>query len=86
MWNTQNTFNADLATAMRMVLTGHASPDQAATACGVSVADIQAILRSCPQLQLQEVEHSRQPSAGAAAWRYLASSHTARRRTGRKHG
>jgi hypothetical protein len=59
MWNTQHTFNADLGYAMRMVVTGHATPEQAAAACGVSVDDIRAMLAACPQLQLQEVERSR---------------------------
>ena len=59
MWNTRTTFNADLAHAMRMVMTGQATPEQAAAACGVSCADIRALLAACPQLRLQEVERSR---------------------------
>jgi len=56
MWNSQHTFNADLAYAIRLVLTGHATPEQAAAACGLSLADIQALLAACPQTRLQEVE------------------------------
>mgnify|MGYP006175898873 CR=1 FL=1 len=33
MWNRQHTFDADLTYAIRMVLTGHATPEQAASAC-----------------------------------------------------
>jgi len=77
MSNTQNTFNAELGYAMRMVMTGQATPEQAAAACGVSLADIHAMLARCPQLRLQEVEHSRAPSDGAAASRYLSASNSA---------
>ena len=59
MWNTQNTFNTELGYAMRMVVTGHATPEQAAAMCGVSVADIHAMLAAFPQARLQEVERSR---------------------------
>ena len=80
MWNTQNTFSADLGYAMRMVITSNATPEQAAASCGVSLADIHAMLAACPQLRLQEVELSREPSAGAAASRYLSASARTRRR------
>ena len=59
MWNSQHTFDADLTYAVRMVLTGHATPEQAAAACGLTLADIQALLAACPQTRLQEVETTR---------------------------
>ena len=59
MWNKENTFNAELGYAIRMVAAGHATPEQAAAMCGVSIADIQAMLVACPQPRLQEVERSK---------------------------
>ena len=56
MWNNQHTFDADLAYAIRLVLTGHATPEQAASSCGLKLVDIQALLAACPQTQLQEVQ------------------------------
>ena len=58
MWNNENTFKANLGYAMRMVISGHATPEQAAAICGLSVGDLQALLASCPQPQLQEVTPS----------------------------
>lgn len=51
MWNHQNTFDADVSFAVRMVLTGHATPEQAATACGVSLWEVQALVASAYQQQ-----------------------------------
>ena len=59
MWNKQDVFNAELGYAIRMVATGHATPEQAAAMCGVSIADIEAMLTACPQTRLQEVERSK---------------------------
>ena len=56
MWNSQHRFDGDLTYAVRMVLTGHATPEQAANACGLSLDDIHAMLAACPQARLQEVE------------------------------
>ena len=56
MWNSQHTFDADAMFAIRMVLTGEATPQQAAAACGLSAADIHAVLAACPQARLQEIE------------------------------
>jgi hypothetical protein len=56
MWTKEDTFNAELGYAIRMVATGHATPEQAAAMCGVSIADIQAMLTAWPQPRLQEVD------------------------------
>lgn len=58
----RNFFNPDVAYAMRLVRTGNATIEQAATTCGVSLTRLQALLEAaagCPQLQLQEVGRSR---------------------------
>lgn len=61
MWNRQNTFNADIRYAARLVLTGNATVEQASATCGVPLADLQAMLAAAasPQLRLQEVETTR---------------------------
>ena len=59
MWDRQNTFDADLGFAARLVLTGHATPEQAAALCGLPLADLQALLASAPQARLQELDRSR---------------------------
>ena len=58
MWNSQNTFDADIGFAVRLVLTGHATAQQAATLCRLSVSELQALLDTITQPRLQEVEHS----------------------------
>jgi hypothetical protein len=58
----QNFFNPDVAYAMRLVRTGNATVEQAATTCGVSITKLHELLAAaagCPQLRLQEVEKSR---------------------------
>lgn len=59
MWNSQRPFDADTIFAIRMVLTGQASAEQAAAASGLTVANIHAIVAACPQARLQEVESTR---------------------------
>ena len=59
MWNRQNTLNAELCHAARLVLTRQATAQQAAQMCGLPVAELQALLESIPQPRLQEVEFSR---------------------------
>lgn len=59
MWNSENTFNADLTFAARLVMTGNATPEQAAALCGLSLSDLDAMLRSIPRPRLQEVEPNR---------------------------
>ncbi|HYC49237.1 MAG TPA: hypothetical protein VED01_27485 [Burkholderiales bacterium] len=58
MWNSQNTFDGDIGFAVRLVLTGHATVQQAAALCRLSVSELQALLDCVPQPRLQEVEHS----------------------------
>ena len=58
MWNSQPAFDADALHAIRKVVTGEATAEQAATACGLTAADIRAVLAACPQARLQEVEAS----------------------------
>jgi hypothetical protein len=58
MWNSQHTLDADAVAAIRLVLAGRASAEQAAAASGLTLADIRVILGSCPQPRLQEVEHT----------------------------
>ena len=58
----QNFFNPDFVYAMRLVRTGNASVEQAASVCGVSITKLHEMLAAaagCPQLRLQEVETSR---------------------------
>ena len=59
MWDRQNTFDADMSFAARLVLTGNATPEQAAALCGLPLEDLQALLQRGPQLKLQEVERTR---------------------------
>ena len=62
MWDRTYYFNPDIGYAMRLVLTGNATIEEAASICGVSIKDLQEMLAAaaaCPQLRLQEVETSR---------------------------
>ena len=55
----RNYFNPDIGYAMRLVRTGNATIEQAASICGVSITQLQELLAAaagCPQLRLQEVE------------------------------
>lgn len=56
MWNSPHALRADAIHAIRMVLTGQATTEQAAAASGLSVAEIRAILAASPQARLQEFE------------------------------
>ena len=59
MWNRQNTFDGDIGYAVRLVLTGNATPQQAAALCGLSLTELQALIDSIPQPRLQTVQVSR---------------------------
>lgn len=57
MWN-RNYFNPDIGYAVRLVRTGNATLEEAASVCGVSVDELRELLAAaaaCPQLRLQEV-------------------------------
>ena len=56
MWNSPHVLHAEAIDAIRMVLTGRATTEEAAAASGLTVADIRAILAACPQARLQEFE------------------------------
>ena len=58
MWNSQRTLDADAIAAIRMMLAGRFSAEEAAAASGLTVAEIRVILAACPQTRLQEVEHT----------------------------
>ena len=58
MWNSQHSLDADAIAAIRMLLAGRSTAEQAAAASGLTLADIRVILASCPQTRLQEVEHT----------------------------
>lgn len=56
MWNSENTFDAEVQYAMRMVTMGYASVEQAAAACGLQPAALQARLAALSEPSAQETE------------------------------
>lgn len=58
MWKSQHSLDADAIAAIRMLLAGRSTVEQAAAASGLTLAEIGVILGSCPQARLQEVEHT----------------------------
>lgn len=58
----RETFKPDLGYAMRLVRTGNATIEQAATFCGVPADKLEELLAAaagCPELRLQEVKTGR---------------------------
>lgn len=49
MWNSENTFDAEVQYAIRMVQTRCATVEQAAASCGLRIEDLQARLDALTQ-------------------------------------
>ena len=59
MWDSGNTFDAEVVYAMRMVQLGYATVEQAAASCGVEPAALQARLASGSPASVQALERDK---------------------------